>query len=133
MARKIVRRLTQVEVVKLGAVLGAHISLIPKINDNDPQLCEYEEGWDDERCAKEVAADLTAVHSYTLRQNLFGKLFVKGSGDDARMEAFERKLESIGGLLNVLITKHDKLVSQLALNRVVDCRHLAMNTTPAKG
>lgn len=131
MARKIVRRLTQVEVVKMGQLLHDHVSLLPKENEADPQLCEYEEGWDDDRVAKEIASDLTSAHAGNLRQNMFGRLFVKTSVDlPKRMEELERKFAEQGAKLVELISKHDKLCATLTLERTASVNHLKMHSVP---
>lgn len=131
MARKSARRLTQLEVVRMGQLLHDHVKLIPKEKDEDPQLCEYEEGWDDDRIAKEIAPDLGAVHSGNLRQNMFGRLFVKGAGDQSkRLEELERKFSEQGATLAELISKHDKLCATLTLERTASVNHLKMHTSP---
>lgn len=131
MSRKIVRRLTQVEVVKMGQLLHDHVSLLPKETETSPQLCEYEEGWDDDRIAKEIAADLTAQHAGNLRMNMFGRLFVKSGNDLAkRVEELERKLTEQGAKMAELISKHDKLCATLTLERTATVNHLKMHSAP---
>ncbi len=131
MARKTSRRLSQVEVVKMGQLLHDHVYLLPKENENDAQLCEYEEGWSDERIAKTISDDLSAVHAYTLRGNMFGKLFVKGSSDQSkRIDELERKLAEQGRMLAELISKHDKLCATLTLERTTNVNHLKVHAAP---
>jgi chaperonin cofactor prefoldin len=122
MARKPVRRLSQSETVKLHEVLKQHLTLLPKINENDPQLCEFEKGWDDERCAKEIDAELTEVHASNLRVNLFGRLFVKAA--DNRLDALEEQMKVMAVKFAELTLKHDKLCTAIAVNRIIDVRHL---------
>lgn len=131
MARKIARRLTQVEVVKMGQLLHDRVVQLPKQNEDDPQLCEYEEGWDDERIAREIAPDLTAVHAGNLRQNMFGRLFVKAAPEqNKRIEELERKLAEQGAKMAELISKHDKLCATLTLERTASVNHLKMHSVP---
>jgi hypothetical protein len=126
MSRKPVRRLTQGETIQLHEVLKQHLTILPKVNPDDPQLCEFEKGWDDERCAKEVASDLNSTHAGGLRTNLFGRLFVKGA-DAARIEALEEQLKVLSSKLTELTLKHDKLCTALSVNRVLDLRHLRID------
>lgn len=122
------RYLSQVETVKMAALLQQHITLIPKIKDEDPQLCKFEEGWNDERIAKEIAQDLGVNHSANLRENLYGRLFVKSpkSELEERVDFLEKKVEQLCTLLHEFIGKHDKVCIALGLNKVVDVRHLTM-------
>lgn len=129
--RKTHRRLSQVETIQLHAVLDLHVKKLPKANPSDAQLCEFEAGWDDERCAKEVAPDLTAVHAAGLRQNIFGKLFAKT--ETGRTAALEERLANIEVKLIDLTVKHDKLCTALAVNRIHDARHLAVVQPLPKG
>lgn len=122
MSRKPVRRLSQGETVRLHEVLKQHLTLLPKLNPDDPQLCEFEHGWDDERCAKEVDPELTSAHAGNLRQNLFGRLFVKAT--EGRLDALEEQVKVLTTKLAELTQRYDKLCTALSVNRVLDVRHL---------
>jgi hypothetical protein len=123
MARKPVRRLTQAETIMLHEVLKQHVKVLPKTNPEDRPLCEFEAGWDDERCAKEVSAELTAVHAANLRINIFGNLFVRGANED-RIERLEEQVNGLIAKLEELTAKHDKLCTALSVNCIHDARYL---------
>lgn len=131
MSRKTVRRLTQMEVIKMGQLLHDVIVQLPKQNENDPQLCEYKEGWNDDRVAKEIAPDLNVAHSGNLRQNMFGKLFIRSVPDQSkRIDELERKLAEQGAKLAEFISKYDKLCATLTLERTASVNHLKMHSVP---
>jgi hypothetical protein len=130
--RKISRRLNQIEVVAMSKVMDQHIRLLPKTAPDAAQYCEYEDGWDDDRVAKQIAPDLGKVHAENLRENIYGLLAprVRTEADPEvlrRLSAIEATLATFDKLLVELIGKHDKLCAGISVARVgVDARHLRM-------
>jgi hypothetical protein len=123
------RRLTQLETIRLGAILQQALVIIPSTEEGAPQLVEFKEGWDDERCAKEVSPDLNGGHSQNLRAAVFGKLYVRGPAKDApdpRVGGLIDEVAMLRKQLWDLTDKYDKLCLALSVNRVVDARHLTV-------
>lgn len=129
------RIMSQVETVKMSQLMAANIRSVP-VDEGVAPMCEYINGYDDERTAREIAPDLKASHAYGLRKNLFGTLTTKRVTVDEEMVKRVADLEQL--LMNLvqsyheLAQKHDKLCMGISLARVgVDCKHLIV--TPRMG
>ena len=97
------------QIVKAAAILESNITRL------ENGLVEYANGYTDAKLAKEVGCELSNIRS--LRQELFG-----------RLRTWQPTVATVAArahpLLEELIDKHNKLVVMLAVNRVVDCKHL---------
>lgn len=123
MARRV---MNQVETVQMSKLMEAHIRVVP-VPEGAAPLCEYEEGWDDERVAAQIAPDLNHVHAKSLRKNLFGNLYsLDAKVDPARVALIEQKLADALKLIDELITKHNALCMGITAARggSIDAKHM---------
>jgi predicted lipoprotein len=119
---------TRTQIIQMNRLLEEHVE---KLADG---LCIYKtDGWSDQRVADELKCPLSSVRGF--RVELFGKLKSVAPPETKelaeRVEALDGKVEQLETILsNVLQAyenmkdRHNKLVTMLALNHVVDCRHL---------
>jgi hypothetical protein len=126
------RVMTQLETVRMSQILLAHCFPVEVAEGAEP-LCRYEDGWDDERVARETAEGLTINHSGLLRRNLLGNFVEKADTADKRIAFLEKKLGDALILLAELTSKHDKLCMGITLARVgLDCKHLIIDPEAIK-
>lgn len=111
---KIVKKASRLEVIKVNDRLKEVLNIL------DGGLCVYKDDHSDESVAKEVGC--TAASVAGVRREIFGKLFIKKVGD--RFDDLVTLTENLTTCYQVLKDRHNKLVILLALNKVVDCRHL---------
>lgn len=126
MAPSTKRVMNQVETVKMADIMKQHIRVV------GDGMCDYEEGWDDERVAKETSPDLGSNHSSNLRLNLFGKLAqqVASAPQDARIVALEAKVAQLCLLLDKVIKAHDQLCTAITIDQSIhiDARGLKVGS-----
>lgn len=107
---------SRTEVIKINDRLKEVIDLIGN------GLCVYKGDHSDETIAKEIGC--TAVSVASVRRELFGKLISPRSGGNPRLDEVIKLTENLTNCYQVLKDRHNKLIMLLALNKVVDCRHL---------
>jgi hypothetical protein len=84
--------------------------------------CEYKDGWDDEKIAKAISADMSKLSVAKIRQEMFGNLRKdKGKGE---FGAFKKRLETLEAQHHALAVYHAKLIDTLTLNKVANVKHL---------
>ncbi len=105
----------------------AHKLLSEHLVKTGEGMVDYKEGFDDTRIAAMIDKDLSPASVARIRQELFGKLINRGTGADARIAALEGSVRNLCGLIQEMVEKHDKLVDNLAVNKVADVRHLRVN------
>ena len=126
MGQRTRRVMSQAETVAMHALMNQHIEWDFTIPIEERRV-SYRGDWDDEKIAKAVAPDLNANHARTLRQNLFGQLKdAKAADAEERVKALESLVEAQRVRLVELMDQHNRLVSTLSLNKIVDVRHLAV-------
>ena len=107
------QKASRTQIIRINDILRQHVK---KCEGTD--LYEYEEGFSDEKISEIVGCTRASVA--LLRREVFGQLRRPVSaGTTAQYAALEE-------LLHRLIEKHDKLTLLLAVNRVVDCKHLTV-------
>jgi hypothetical protein len=85
-------------------------------------LCTYPAGVSDQSIADELKVSRASVSG--LRQEVFGKLRPASPAADARVDELATLADNLVVSHSVLKDRFNKLVQLLALNRVVDCKHL---------
>ncbi len=113
--RKTTDRASRVEIVAINKRLEETVT---KLEDG---LCVYAEGVSDQTIADELKVGVRSVAG--LRVDLFGKLKPYGTVED-RVDDLVKLSGNLVTSYDTLKDRHNKLVMLLALNRVVDCRHL---------
>lgn len=131
--KKVRRVMTQVETIRVSNEL---LKVLLPFDESIPvheRVVSYMPGWDDDRVAKLVAPDLTAVHVGNLRNNVYGTIKHRPVDEAARITELEETVTKMQQDFAVLMKnfydlsqKHDKLCSGLSVARVVDARHLMM-------
>lgn len=132
------RVMTQIETVKMSQLMAQHIRILPDKGTPDQPICEYVNGYDDEKIAQEINPELHSNHARTLRVNIFGVLYDKPTAaaqeQSKRIDFLEQKLGDVLLLLSELTSKHDKLCLGISLAKIgFDSRHLVVdnkNVTP---
>lgn len=102
MARIGLKKMTQAEMVNLADSLRAHCAVDP----NRKGFCLYEEGWDDERVAKEAGERFTLHHVRHLRQALLGHV-VRGAMTASSSEIISELRDSLrrqAAIVDALVT-----------------------------
>lgn len=126
MAKKPVDRASRTQIIQINKILEEQVTRL------DDGLCEYKDPikWNDARVADEVQCGLSSVR--TFRQELFGRLrTVPAQDQQPRIDELERLVTNLLRSYTELADKHDKLVTMLQMNRVVECRHLAITPSIA--
>lgn len=88
----------------------------------------YEDGWNDERVAKEAGLDpeKNVKSVANMRVEAIGKLRIVTRDDkvEERIRDLEQKFAAQILHTNTLITKYNKLIDTLSVNKIIDVRHL---------
>lgn len=113
---KIVKKASRTEVIKVNDRLKEVITIL------EGGLCVYKENHSDETVAEEIKC--TAASVAGIRRELFGKLVSARTGSDHYSAEIIKMIENLTTCFHTLKDRHNKLVLLLALNKVVDCRHL---------
>lgn len=106
--------MTRSDLFKASGILSAHCSSVGG-------FAVYEEGWSDERVAKETGDHLNVYHIRKLRLEAIGEI-----RSVTRAGTYEQ-LADLQSKYNDLILKHNKLVDSLSVNKVLDVRHLKVS------
>lgn len=116
------RMLTRTEVVKANELLKLH--LLPSEHEG---YFKYQNEWDDAKIAQELDPAIQATAIGNLRIELFGKLDTTANTareDNARIKEVETIVQNLLACYSELEIKYNKLIDTLALNKVVDVKHL---------
>lgn len=113
---KTIKKASRLEFIQINDKLKEVIDVL------EGGLCAYKDGHSDETVAKEIGCTSASVGG--LRREIFGNLIAKKSGN--RVEEVTRVTENLTKCFHELKDRHNKLVMLLALNKVVDCRHLEL-------
>lgn len=116
MARKQNDRASRVEIIAIHKRLEETVTRI------EGGMCAYAIGISDQSIADEMKVSRASVQG--LRTEIFGKLRQPAPTADARVDDVVKAAENLLASYAVLKDRHNKLVALLALNRVVDCKHL---------
>ena len=111
---KIVKKASRLEVIKVNDKLKEVLNIL------ENGLCAYKDDHSDESVAKEVGCTTASVSG--VRREIFGKLFIKKAAE--HVDELTRLTENLTTCYHTLKDRHNKLVLLLALNKVVDCKHL---------
>lgn len=110
------KKASRAEIIKVNDRLKEVVDVL------ETGLCVYKDNHSDESVAKEIGC--TAASVAGVRKELFGNLVAKRSSD--RIEEVIKLTENLTKSFYELKDRHNKLVMLLALNKVVDCRHLEL-------
>jgi hypothetical protein len=121
MTRKQNDRASRVEIVAI------HKRLAETVTKLDGGMCVYQDGVSDQTIAQELGVSRSSVAG--LRQEMFGKVRAPASApsQDPRIDDLLKVNENVLKAYTDLRDRHNKLIALLALNRVVDCKHLAVS------
>lgn len=97
---------TNAEVIKIHAIMKDHLSLAP---NNTEYL--YDEGWSDERVAKEVGR-INANHVERIRLDMFGKLWTK-TQEETNQIVIRQTMDAMEHNITVLFGEVKKLQEQV--------------------
>lgn len=88
--------------------------------------CFYAPGFSDQAIADELKVSVSSVQG--IRTELFGKLRPAAGGEaaDPRVDDLVRLVHNLIKSNTDLRDRHNRLISTLALNRVIDCKHLTV-------
>jgi hypothetical protein len=110
---------TRAQTIALGKRLEAVIINV----DAEKGICEYVDGVDDQTIADEFGVSKNSVMG--LRSEIYGKLFRKAAASESKqIEDLQRRCDKLQAQHADLLNLHNKLVDNLAVNRIVDVKHL---------
>lgn len=107
-------RATNLEILNIGDALRLVAS------KGDDGMCVYKEGHSDQSIADQIKVSVNSVAN--MRLSMFGRL------RPMRMNFDEAAFAKLQGDYADLKDRYNKLVTQLALNKIIDCKHLAVPT-----
>lgn len=118
------RRLSAEQIVDIGNFLA---TVCPKLENG---MAEYIDAWSDETVAERFGVMNNSVA--TLRLKLRGKLQVrtysaKNTDLIGRINNLQGQVDTLSAKLSELVSKYDRLVLSLALNRVANVGHLTVD------
>lgn len=122
MAKQGGRHVTTSETIAINDLLKQHTK-----PTGEPGMIEYADGYDDKRIASMIGDKLSQYSVARIRQELFGKLQIKSNSEariDARFDALEKANRSLIVQFSELTSKHNTLIDNLVLNKIVDVKHL---------
>jgi FixJ family two-component response regulator len=103
-------------------IIAIHKRLEVTVTKLDGGLCTYADGVNDQTIAEELKVSPASVQR--LRTEMFGKLKPASAAPDTRVDELVTLADNLVISHSVLKDRINKLVALLALNRVVDCKHL---------
>jgi hypothetical protein len=113
--------ITRAQTIALGKRLEAVIINV----DAEKGICEYVDGVDDQTIADEFGVSKNSVMG--LRSEIYGKLFrihKAAASESKQIEDLQRRCDKLQAQHADLLNLHNKLVDNLAVNRIVDVKHL---------
>lgn len=114
------RVITQLEVIKANDLFKTYLV---KVADSD--VYEYLNDYSDAKIAEEIdpGKTLSGASVGNLRLQIYGKLRPPRAD---RVEDIITQLQNVVRTLEELTLKHNRLCETLAINKIVDVRHLLM-------
>lgn len=108
---------TRLQIIEINELLKTVLVKVP-----DSKFVEYKDGWGDARVAEQIKCTNASVSS--VRRELFGHI------RDRRESPMGAELEQVKSQLHEMRVKYHNLVMMLALNKIIDCRHLSLADMP---
>lgn len=125
MKRKDTLRSTVAQKIAIHELLKLHLV------KNEDGTCEYKDDWSDSQIAQAVSKDLGPNHVQLIRIEMFGQLKrsstlynVLISELKTQVSELKDKNDHLAKRLEILEQLHGRLCTNLALNKVMDARHL---------